>query len=623
MMVLYEKYLLSGKDNIITVESGKSSRILPYDFSRPRCDLFWRDGMEFGHLECLKSQNYAYRKEFGWACVFCKRTVLNVSNIHQCAKHKICFLCKRIIVQPNWNALIYKASKKMFCYDKIAKERGTYASFEIVGKLSEMSCKKCRLVFQSENCFKGHKSICTSREQCKKCEQVLYFPFFDKGRRDLMRNEHKKVCGSENSRLCQFCLTCHGPNNECKLQPTLIKDFENFPKLMIVSGAISFLDKELCFECYSTKSLCHLHDPLDPKQPFVNYLCILREEKTHGTFLKEFVTERGIMKNLEEIHQPYKTTTSQTSDVQKKTNYGRIKKDRTKPFVLEIEPRTAMDVLLREALLNPKLSNCIAVIEQHLMPFVFESLVHFKLPLPGVIGGVIDLPTVSFRFVSVNNYLADYRKFANLTQTKFFPMMANREESFGSKKPHLSYFLCLTDTFDEIAKKKDYYENIHAVYDFEEELRSFLYENCSHIMISMVKLADLTYDIQNHLIFKHLNIKNIHLQNIRADQKKPGSIFRCYNSNGFFYHLLLYYATNNKMDLPLYSLKHGETGIYSSNCSEPEFMFQNYIKYKRPNCKLYGSHISSYGCKKFKKNYPDMYDESKGEIIHFHGMYLS
>jgi hypothetical protein len=78
----------------------------------------------------------------------------------------------------------------------------------------------------------------------------------------------------------------------------------------------------------------------------------LREEKTHGTFLKEFVTERGIMKNLEEIHQPYKTTTSQTSDDQKKTNYGRLKKDRTKPFVLEIEPRTAMDVLLLSKYIN-------------------------------------------------------------------------------------------------------------------------------------------------------------------------------------------------------------------------------------------------------------------------------
>ena len=77
------------------------------------------------------------------------------------------------------------------------------------------------------------------------------------------------------------------------------------------------------------------------------------------------------------------------------------------------------------------------------------------------------------------------------------------------------------------------------------------------------------------------------------------------------------------MDLPLYSLKHGETGIYSSNCSEPEFYWQHYIRHLRPESKLHGSYISSYGGKKFKKNYPDMYDESKGEIIHFHGMYLS
>ena len=612
MMVLYEKYLLSGKDKISYLESGKPSHISPYDFSRPRCDLFWREGPEFGHLECLKSKNYAYRAKFGWACVFCKSICLNARNNHICAKHKTCFLCKRIIVQPNWNALIYTASKHMFCHDKFAQSSDD-ASIEIKHQLSKMTCKKCRLVFQSENCFNRHKrsQICTSREKCLECQQVLYFPLKDKGSKDLVRNEHKKVCGTENNRLCWVCLTYHGPNNECKLHAKVINDFENFPKLMIVSGAISFLDKELCFECYSTKSLCHLHRGDELKQPFVNYLCILREEKTHGTFLKEFVTEKGIIENLEEIHKPYNTTTSQTIDLPKKTLFGRIKIDRTKPSVLKIEPRTAMDFLLSQALLNPKFSNCIAVMEQHLMPFVFESLVHFKLALPNNMPGVIDLPTVNFRFVTVNNYLADYRKFANLQQTKFFPMMANRKESFGSKKPRLSYFLCLTDTFDEKAKKKDYYENIHSVYDFEEELKSFLYENCSHIMMSMVKLADLTFDIQNHL------------QNTRADQKKPGSIFRCYNSNGFFYHLLLHYATNNKVDLPLYSLKHAETGIYSSNCSEPEFYFQNYIKYLRPESKLYGSHISSYGCKRFMSNYPDIYDESKREIIHFHGMYLS
>ena len=57
--------------------------------------------------------------------------------------------------------------------------------------------------------------------------------------------------------------------------------------------------------------------------------------------------------------------------------------------------------------------------------------------------------------------------------------------------------------------------------------------------------------------------------------------------------------------------------------SKAEFIFQHYIAYKRSGNQLFGSHLSSYGCRKFLRNYPDIYDATSKEILNFHGMYYS
>ena len=122
----------------------------------------------------------------------------------------------------------------------------------------------------------------------------------------------------------------------------------------------------------------------------------------------------------------------------------------------------------------------------------------------------------------------------------------------------------------------------------------------------MVKLAQLTSEMQNFLK------KNIQCRN----EKASGSIFKCYNSAQFFYHLMVHYVTQ-KEEVPIYSLRNGETGIYSSKCSKAEFIFQHYLSYRRPQSKLFASHLSSYGCKTFLGNFPDVYDQSKKRDFKF------
>ena len=613
-----------GKDNICLMESGSSTK--EFNMGLPRCDLYWTDGNPFAHLECLKVQNYAYRKDFGWMCVFCYYPYVAHTR-HLCSKFNACFPCKRIQILPEWTVLIYnKHTENLYCNS--------------MNENDHMSCIKCRLQITGNNCYEDHKKLCLSRYLCTQCRQVLS----NKNERiEVVKEEHKKVCGSKFVFFCSFCKKNHTNDDECQLTAPIIKDFENFPKLMFVTGAVANMDSGLCYKCHEEKCVAHLgkkppktcykcheekcvaHLGKKPPKTFVNYLCILKERDFHGTFFRQFITANGIIEDDLKIDAQYPTTTdtNKTYDLPKVTNFARIKKNRLKNNISQTAAKTALDFLLKEILIKSAYSNCVAVVENHLMPFIIESIVHFNLPLPkdSNPNRVINLTTANFKFVSLNCYLQDHRKFANLEQTVFFPMILNSEDPYDfwplatgqdlgrSEKPEFFDFLSLNDTFLVKDAKLKYYSSLDIEeWDFEDQLKRFLFENCSHIMLSMVKLAKLTSQMQNFLKKKiPCRIEKAH-----------GSIFKCYSSAQFFYHLMVHYVTQ-KEEVPIYSLRNGETGIYSSNCSKAEFIFQHYTAYKRPQSKLFASHLSSYGCKTFSSHFPDVYDESKKEILNFHG----
>lgn len=579
-----------GKDNIVLMESGSSTK--EFNMGLPRCDLYWTDGNPFGHLECLKVQNYAYKKDFGWMCVFCYYPYVAHTR-HQCSKVKACFPCKRIQINPGSTVLIYnKHTENLYCNS--------------MNENDHMSCITCRLQITGKNCYDDHMKRCLSRYLCTQCGQVLS----NKNERmKVVKEKHKKVCGSKFVFFCSFCKKNHTNDDECQLTAPIIKDFEIFPKLMFVTGAVANMDSGLCYKCHEEKCVAHLGKK--PPETFVNYLCILKERDFHGTFFRQFITVDGYIEDDLKIVAQYPTTTDKTYDLPKVTNYARIKKNRLMKDISQTPAKTPLDFLLKEILINSAYSNCVAVVENHLMPFIIESIVHFNLPLPKDLkpNRVINLTTANFKFVSLNCYLQDHRKFANLEQTVFFPMILNSEDLGRSEKPEFFDFLSLNDTFLVKDAKLKYYSSLNIEeWDFEDQLKRFLFENCSHIMLSMVKLAKWTSKMQTFLKEKiPCRIEKAH-----------GSIFKCYNSAQFFYHLMVHYVTQ-KEEVPIYSLRNGETGIYSSNCSKAEFIFQHYTAYKRPQSKLFASHLSSYGCKTFSSHFPDVYDESKKEILNFHG----
>lgn len=450
--------LKEGKDNIEHMESGNS--ISKFNKGLPRCDLYWTNGRTYGHLECLKVQNYAYRNDFGWMCVFCDYPYVAHTR-HRCSKYKLCFPCKRIQILPDWPpVLIYNThTKNLYCNS--------------MNENDDRSCIKCRLEIKSEDCYLDHFLQCNSRYFCTNCRQVLN----NKNERlEVVKEAHQKVCGTKFVYFCQFCRKNHTNDDECQLTAPIIKDFEIFPKLMFVTGAVANMDSGLCYKCHEDKCVAHLGK--EPPKTFVNYLCILKERDLHGTFFRQFITAHdGIIEDDFKIDEHYPTTTdtNKTYDIPKLTKYGRTKKNRIKNKISQTRAKTALDFLLKEVLIKSAYSNCIAVVENHLMPFVIESIVHFNLPLPKDLNPncVINLTTANFKFVSLNCYLQDHRKFANLEQKVFFPMILNMpgQDLDRSEKPDFLDFLCLNDTFLDREAKLKYYSSLDKEeWDFEGQL---------------------------------------------------------------------------------------------------------------------------------------------------------
>ena len=164
--------------------------------------------------------------------------------------------------------------------------------------------------------------------------------------------------------------------------------------------------------------------------------------------------------------------------------------------------------------------------------------------------------------------------------------------------PDLAYFQCLSDS-KKISKEKElFWKSIEKKnWHFVEEMKKYLFNKTQKLMEATVKLTILAHDIQNML-----------RENYGEKEKFPiGSIFREINQTSFFYNLVVNYVTKS-VDLPIYALSFEERGIDSSNCSKMEFVWQHFVRFKRPQSDLHGAYLSPYGSWKFDKFCPDVYD---------------
>ena len=287
----------------------------------------------------------------GWFCVMCRQNYRCHSYKHRCTSKDVenCDNCHRILMIPGKEYCVYKSTKDLYCDSRI--------------KVKSKLCVKCNFIMNSEDCFQNHKMKCKMRWKCPKCNQILKCNPKE-GKKEEEKKLHESDCGIRVMINCNVCKGRHQKEDDCFFRPLKYKDFENFPKLMIINGAVSSYSNAECYKChFRGQENCELHSIIKENRPCINYLSILRENKEHGVFEKNYITEKaGVETPTEYISKPYLPCQGLKPNYLSKTgNYGNRVRKMNLDFVSSYQPENVMDVLLKQVLLDDSYEDTIAV----------------------------------------------------------------------------------------------------------------------------------------------------------------------------------------------------------------------------------------------------------------------
>ena len=510
----------------------------------------------------------------------------------------------------------YLRTRDMYCDSGYANDYRVKCYLTKENVLQTLRCPRCFCEFKTMNCAEQHvrNRKCWGQQMCLELNCGIKLTFGSKENKKIALEEH--VCGKK--RL--FCKTCHKYHLEnqshCFLESYERKTWQKFPKICVIAGAVSdhnsFVD---CYQCNSDpkNEKCKYHVDQSGNS-YVNFLYILREIEKHGVFFDQYVDENGFQTEAKEKYRaPYEPVFEMPTDQFEKITKGVRSRQRGKMFVQKYQPQNTLEILIKDILMTPSYQNSIAIISENLIPYVVKTLDNLKMKFS--INNAqtrVELAWPNVAFTSLSCYLNDYEGFINAGCESFFPLLINFRKWYNlNDLPSFQAFKNLSDSHDLVQKKVQFYEKIqNETWNFQNEMKKYLMEKGKLMLFAIVKLANLSFKIQEFLR------NNYPL----AAWKNVGSIFQVKTVATFFYSLLLHYIKFN-LEKPIYSLSFAEKGIYSGNTSQKEYFFQHYVKFLRPSSVLISSFLTPEGPKRFGQIICDLYDESLNEAIFLNGCY--
>ena len=153
--------------------------------------------------------------------------------------------------------------------------------------------------------------------------------------------------------------------------------------------------------------------------------------------------------------------------------------------------------------------------------------------------------------------------------------------------PEEGMFYSLKDSQEERKEKKLFYKSIvDSRWTFKDELQKYLNSKANALLSAILKIITNCYNIQICL-----------RKEFPTQKMEIGSILSERSISSFFFTLMMHYSQTGNS--PILSTRFCEKGIYSANTSEDEFLFQHFIRYKRPDNKLIASYLTGDGPKVF------------------------
>ena len=194
-------------------------------------------------------------------------------------------------MEPKKNYYISDSNRNFYCDGKL--------------KNKKKHCNDCNFTLESQNCFDQHKkSKCHAHWKCSECGQIFRT---NKGNKKIRIEEHQQYCNVKRVTFCQVCYGHHEKNADCQLKPISYKDFGKFPKIMVITGAISNPNNSNCYNCsvkHEASKKCDIHEAITEYEPYINYLCLIREKGIHGEFHISYITEDEAFESKEGVEDP-------------------------------------------------------------------------------------------------------------------------------------------------------------------------------------------------------------------------------------------------------------------------------------------------------------------------------
>ena len=97
-------------------------------------------------------------KSLGWACVFCRRTILAYANKHICSakNQRNCHDCSRIIMRKDLYYKTYLRTRDMYCDSGFANDYSVNCYLTKKKVLQNLRCPRCFCEFKTMNCAQHH-----------------------------------------------------------------------------------------------------------------------------------------------------------------------------------------------------------------------------------------------------------------------------------------------------------------------------------------------------------------------------------------------------------------------------------------------------------------------------------
>jgi len=617
---------LNFQIHVITSMDGRTPGVLSYpaghDLSKQRLYLLADSNSHIVFIDSLKT---FFQKNQKMICFSCLKFYSFdwIGNIHRCFKEPSCFNCSGILLTNKTEKV--KNEMIFFCDSKLENS-----------KVETFECSKCNLSFKSPICFENHLKQCIPNHGGWLCLSCNVFQKCNNKTVDEIKESH--ICG-QLKKKCSCCYQVKEVDHICQIKRTELHYV--WPNLSFVN--MKFKYEANCENCYQirrkhavannltlpelfkseffSKLLCGKHKKTDSQNQEPNVICMYREEKRH--FFKEYLfCDDALMcdnslPEVQTIYSPYSANPKTMTCELGKFKRGAQNVSKLFQKTLDDKCNTPNKSALSKFLLficSPTCSNYTFIMDAKSLLTILRGFINLNIT-PSIIqkGNKIqsmEVQSLKIRFLNSACYLkGSIYDIGNQYQIQFsktfFPDSWNSENcyDYNGVKPEEKDFFCFSDTNNDRANKKDFYNTQPDKWVMKDELLITIRNETLIYAKALLCFLQQCFELEDAIA--------IRLKKTQSAIHPFG--YHIASLSGFSYAVFCFYYMN---DFDIYTVLNPYTSL-PTRSSLPEYEYTSWLDWKHDNIKNAFNCFS--GQRVFGRHYVDAYSEESKTIYQLRG----